>query len=152
MLVLRIALAITKDNSTRVKMVTDGVATPSIALLRHPSCTLEMHRDATHAIAELASHDVCESALVDGNVILILALLINSGNNQDILTVSSARCGLRNSLGGQKSIVVTVVLADKYSCITLLLALVASEVTLRVYIGDKVINSVAAVSNFFHQR
>lgn len=145
--VRRIAMAATRDNPTRVKMVTEGVAVSLITLLRHASCTLEMRRDATHAIAELAVHDACEDALVAANTVPVLVWLINPNNNQDPPTVSNACRGLRNLLGGKEA---TAILAAKYGCVEPLLSLVSGRTSPRMDSSDVIVESVAAVSNLLH--
>lgn len=145
--VRRIAMAATRDNPTRVKMVTEGAAVSLITLLRHTGCTLEMRRDATHAIAELAVHEACEDALVAANTIPVLVWLINTNNNQDPPTVSNACRGLRNLLGGKEA---TAIMAAKYGCVEPLLALVAGRTSPRMDGTDVVVESVAAVSNLLH--
>lgn len=145
--VRRIAMAATRDNPTRVKMVSEGVATSLITLLHHTSCTLEMRRDATHAIAELAVHDACEDALVAANTVPVLVWLVNTNNNQDPSTVSNACRGLRNLLGGKES---TAIMAAKYGCVEPLLSLISGRTSPRMDSSDVIVESVAAVSNLLH--
>lgn len=118
--VRRIAAAASRDDATRMKMIREGVAESITYVLRHTDSTLEMRRDATFAVAELAVLGACEDELVAAGSVPVLICLINQANNQDRATLSSACRGLRNLLGGKES---TAVQAAKYGCVEQLLGI-----------------------------
>lgn len=129
------------------KMVTEGAAVSLITLLCRTNCTLEMRRDATHAVAELAVYEAREDALVAANTIPVTVRLINTNNSLEPPTVSNTCRSLRNLLGGKKA---KAVMGFKYGCVELLFALVAGRISSRMDSTDAVKESVATVSSFLH--
>lgn len=140
----RIAIAASRDDATRMLMANEGVAASIIALVRHADCTLEMRRNATIAIAELAVLDTCEDVLVAAGTIPVLVWLINTTNNPDRDMLSSACRALRNMLVGKET---TAILAAKYGCVEPLLALLSGKSNPRVDDAEVIVEAVAAVSN-----
>lgn len=140
----KIGAAAEKDNITKLKMVREGVANSVIALLRHEDATLEMRRDSTYAIAELAVLEACEDALVSAGAVPVLVRLIEMAQHSDRATLGSACRGLRNLLGGKES---TAVQAAKNGCVEPLLAIINGR-TARYDETGIVVEAAAAISNF----
>lgn len=143
----RIAMAASRDDASRLKMAQEGAPASIIALLSHPDSTLDMRRNATFALAELAVLDACEDALVAAGAVVVLLWLANAANNPDRPTLASACRALRNLLGGRER---TAILAARYGCVEPLLALVAGRTHPRIDDTDVVVEAVAAVSNLLH--
>lgn len=143
----RIAMAASRDDASRLKMVQEGVAASIITLLSHENSTLDMRRNATFALAELAVLDACEDELVAAGAVVVLIWLANATNNPDRPTLGSACRALRNLLGGRER---TAVLAARYGCVEPLLALVSGRTAPRIDDPDVIVEAVAAVSNLMH--
>ena len=137
----RVAAAASRDDATRLKMIREGVAISIISLLRHEAATLDMRRNATFALAELAVLEACEDELVSAGTVPVLVWLINSANNPDRSTLSSACRGLRNLLGGKEP---TAVQAAKYGCVEPLLAIIDGRSAHDV---ETTVEAAAAISN-----
>lgn len=144
--VRRIAAAAARDDATRLKMIREGVAASIITLLRHEQATLDMRRDATFAIAELAVLEACEDELVAAGTVPVLVMLINLAKSSDRSTLGSACRGLRNLLGGKET---TAVLAAKYGCVEPLLSIIDGR-TGRGEEPEVVVEAAAAISNLSH--
>lgn len=141
--VRRVAAAASRDDATRLKMVREGVAVSIVALLRHEEVSLDMMRNATFALAELAVLEACEDGLVAAGAVPMLIWLINQANNTDRSTLGSACRGLRNLLDGKET---TAVQAAKYGCVEPLLA-IADRRTGRAEEPEVVVEAAAAISN-----
>lgn len=144
--VRRIAAAAARDNATRNKMMREGVAVSLIALLKHEHATLEMRRNATFSIAELAVLESSEEELVAAGTVPVLVWLINPVNNDDRSTIGSACRGLRNLLGGQES---TAVQAAKYGCVEPLLSIMDGR-SGRAEEPEVLVEAAAAIANLAH--
>lgn len=141
--VRRLAAAASRDDATRLKMINEGAAAALVNLLHNEHATLDMRRNATFAIAELAVLEACEDELVASGTVPILICLIDHSKNRDRSMLGNACRGLRNLLGGKQS---TAVQAAKFGCVEHLLAIIDGR-TGREEQPEVVVEATAALSN-----
>lgn len=142
----RIAYMASHEQSSRQKMIGDGVALTLTTLLCHPQATLAMRQNAVFAIAELAVSEEGEEALVKAGAIPLLVWLTDTNNHLDVPLLTSACRALRNLLSYNEP---TAVLAARYGCVDPLLKLLVSDQTERCCVtdADVLVEAVAATSN-----
>eukprot|EP00172_Hildenbrandia_rubra_P000518 Plantae.Rhodophyta-Hildenbrandia_rubra.ctg12630.p1 GENE.Plantae.Rhodophyta-Hildenbrandia_rubra.ctg12630~~Plantae.Rhodophyta-Hildenbrandia_rubra.ctg12630.p1 ORF type:complete len:763 (+),score=128.53 Plantae.Rhodophyta-Hildenbrandia_rubra.ctg12630:1108-3396(+) len=127
-------------------MVSEGASKLLIEVLKSENATLDMRRNATSSIAELAVLEKNETKLVSAGVVPVLIWLLNPRNGSDQQILASSARGLRNLLGGAES---TAVQAARYGCVEPLLGIVNGR-SGHSNCPDIIVEAVAAVANLAH--